>query len=59
MIILGRELEDHSEDFTSCIRKTVSDCKYCMPYEDNMKIFLCKGLKKPLKEIWKQEKHYE
>jgi hypothetical protein len=59
MIILGGSYDDHKDDFESCQIAAQSDCKYCMPYEDNLNIYICKGLKKPLKEIWKEEKHFE
>jgi len=59
MIILGGSMEDHADDFESCELAGASDCDYCMPYEDNLNIFLCRGLKKPLKEVWNEEKHYD
>ncbi|MGB7538533.1 MAG: hypothetical protein WBM17_08350 [Anaerolineales bacterium] len=27
-------------------------CQYCMPYENNRSICLCKGIRQPLEEIW-------
>jgi Dolichyl-phosphate-mannose-protein mannosyltransferase len=59
MIILGGKMEDHQNDFASCERVAVSTCTYCMPYENNVGIFLCRGLKEPLKDAWKEMKHYE
>jgi hypothetical protein len=59
MIIMGGDYEDHVGDFESVTEATVSDCQYCMPYEDNMKIFLCRGLKGGLESIWEEEKHYD
>jgi hypothetical protein len=58
-IILGGTMEDHREDFASCELAGVSTCTYCMPYENNVGIFLCRGLKVPWKDIWKEVKHYE
>ncbi|MGD2088383.1 MAG: glycosyltransferase family 39 protein [Candidatus Aminicenantes bacterium] len=40
----------HADTFT---------CDYCMPYENNMEIFLCKGPKVSIKEIWPRLKHYD
>lgn len=40
----------HAEIFT---------CEYCMPYENNMEIFLCKEPKVSIKEIWPQVKHFD
>jgi len=59
IIILGGRMEDHVDDFESCEQVGVSTCKYCMPYENNVRIFLCRGLKYPPASIWKDEKHYE
>jgi hypothetical protein len=33
-----------------------SDCRYCMPYENHKPIYLCKGFKLPLEEIWERLK---
>jgi hypothetical protein len=59
MIILGGTLEDHRDDFESCEEVAISSCTYCMPYENNVKIFLCRNLKQSLQEAWKDVKHYE
>jgi hypothetical protein len=59
VIIMGGSYEDHSPDFETVELAATSDCQYCMPYEDNMKIFLCRKLKVNLKEIWDEDKHYE
>ena len=59
MIILGGDLEDHVDDFNEVKLAAVSDCHYCMPYEDQMNIFVCKGLKADLREAWGAEKHYD
>jgi hypothetical protein len=59
VIILGGTYEDHVNDFESVILAGVSTCNYCMPYENDVNIFLCKGLKYPLQEVWPAEKHYD
>ncbi len=33
-------------------------CTYCMPYENNRSIYLCKGIKRPLDEIWAEMKMF-
>jgi hypothetical protein len=40
----------HADTFT---------CDYCMPYEDNMEIYLCKAPKVSIKKIWPRLKHYD
>jgi 4-amino-4-deoxy-L-arabinose transferase-like glycosyltransferase len=59
VIILGGTYEDHVNDFESVILAGVSTCNYCMPYENDINIFLCKGLKYPLQQVWPAEKHYD
>jgi len=59
LLIVGGTLEDHVNDFASVEQVGVSDCTYCMPYENHVKIFLCRGLKGNVEEVWDGEKHYE
>lgn len=59
MIIMGGELEEHVDDFEEVREVGISDCEYCMPYEDNMRIYLGRKLKADLRQVWSQEKHYE
>ncbi len=58
MLILGGELRDKQERFAQVeIIGSVSS-PYCMPYENNLKIFLCRGLRRPLPELWSGMKHF-
>lgn len=41
---------EHADTFT---------CDYCMPYENNMEIYLCKGLNVSIKSSWPRLKHYD
>jgi hypothetical protein len=59
MIIMGGELEEHVDNFEEIKEVGISDCEYCMPYEDNMRIFLCRKLKGDLRQVWSAEKHYD
>lgn len=59
LLILGGDLEDHVGDFASVEQVGVSDCTYCMPYENHVGIFLCRGLNKPVSEVWPEERNYE
>lgn len=59
VIIIGGNLEDHADDFESVKQMAVSDCRYCMPYEDNLPIFLARNLKANLRDVWAYEKHYD
>ena len=33
--------------------------EYAMPYENNLSIYLCRGLRIPVAELWTMVKHYE
>lgn len=59
VIILGGDLKDHQGDFESVVLAGVSTCEHCMPYENNVNIFVCHGLKYKMKDIWEAEKHYD
>jgi hypothetical protein len=32
--------------------------QYCMPYENNLPVFICKGFRGSVEEIWKAKKHF-
>lgn len=59
LIILGGKLEDHKDDFESAELAGVSECKYCMPYENHVNIFICRGFKHSVEDSWAAEKNYE
>jgi hypothetical protein len=59
VMIVGGDLEDHVDDFESVKLAGVSTCDHCMPYENNVNIFVCHGLKYPLKDVWAEEKNYD
>ncbi len=59
MIVLGGALRDMQEAFEVVqVAGTVS-CTYCIPYEDSLSIYLCRGLRSPLAERWPRTRHYE
>ncbi len=59
VIILGGDLEDKQEVFEEVqIAGTVTS-RYCMPYENNLDIFLCRRIKLPLSDLWQSLKHYD
>lgn len=33
-------------------------CSYCMTYEDNLPVYVCVGLRLPLKQAWQSVKHF-
>ena len=58
IIVLGGALKDKQEVFDSVEVAGVSTAEYCMPYENNLAIYVCRNLKVPLKEFWPRLKEY-
>jgi hypothetical protein len=56
VIIVGGQHEDHVDNFESVTPIGVIRCQYCIPYENNLTLHLCKNLKGDIEEIWKREK---
>ena len=59
MIIVGGEREDHLRAFKQVDSVAVHRAAYVMPYENNLPIFVCRGLRAPPAEIWPGSKHYD
>lgn len=57
-IIVGGNPHDHAHAFTSVDSVAFHSNPYAMPYETNLTIYLCRGLKAPMSQIWPQTKHY-
>ena len=58
MIVIGGEPEDHTDNSESVTSAAIHTNEYAMPYENNLNIFICRGLKWPLEEVWQNAKHY-
>ncbi len=58
VIIVGGELEDHARNFESVELAAQTQCRYCMPYENNLPIFIAKKLKRSVQEVWPFTKNY-
>jgi hypothetical protein len=55
MLILANDLGGRETFFESVeVAATVEHNDYAMPYENDLKVFLCRGLKQPLAELWPQ-----
>jgi len=59
VLILGGDLENKQRVFSSVEVVDSVSTRYCMPYENHLRIYLCRNLKMPLKELWQQVKHYD
>ncbi|MCH7666153.1 MAG: hypothetical protein IH936_09545 [Acidobacteria bacterium] len=40
-------------------RTPAVDCRYYMPYEDDKPVWIARGIRKPLAELWSELKHYD
>jgi hypothetical protein len=58
VIIIGGEIENHKEGLEEVFEASHHRTKYAMPYENNLKIFIGRGLKIPLKEIMNEDKAF-
>jgi hypothetical protein len=59
IIEIGGTREEHLEDFDSVELGGMLDDPYAMPYETHQPIWVQRGLKRPLKEVWPEVKHYQ
>jgi len=59
LIILGGDPEDHRQVFRDVRQAGEIRCGLCMPYENNRPVWIARGLKAPLEEIWPGTRHYE
>ncbi len=58
--MVGGELEELQPVCTHVeLAARVPPNPYVMPYENNLPLYLCSGLKVPLATLWPSVKHYE
>jgi hypothetical protein len=58
LIIVGGKAEDHSKVYESVEQVATHRNAYAMPYETDLRIFLCRKLKISSIDVWKKTKHY-
>ncbi|GAK61713.1 glycosyl transferase family protein [Candidatus Vecturithrix granuli] len=58
MIHVGGNLTQLQQIYTDVRQAAVFTCEYCMPYENNLPIYIGRGLRQPLDEIWPLAKNY-
>jgi hypothetical protein len=58
VIVLRGDEEHHGGSCDDVRLATVHTCRYCMPYENDMPIYVCLGLHVPPAEIWRLEKSF-
>jgi len=58
VLLLGRDRSVLEERFEQVETIGRVGCDYCMPYEDDLEIFLCRDLKAPLADAWPEIKNF-
>jgi 4-amino-4-deoxy-L-arabinose transferase-like glycosyltransferase len=58
IIVLRGNEEDDKKSCDKATLAAVHTCRYGMPYENNMPIILCRGLRVSLAEVWRTEKNF-
>jgi len=58
-IYLGGERDDYLEYFFQVEQAAIIRCEYCMPYENNLPVYVCRNKKIMISERWESWKHYE
>ena len=59
MIVLSRRPARLEQLFTQIVQVGETECGDCMPYENHLPIFVCRGLKIPLATWWERQKHFD
>ena len=58
IVLRGRE-EEHRQSCSDVKLAAVHTCRYCIPYENDMAIYVCRGIRVPAEEIWQAGKAFE
>ena len=59
IIILGGNVEDHRKGCDEVTLAAVHSCRYCMPYENDLPIYVCRGLRVSLHDVWNEERSFD
>jgi hypothetical protein len=59
LIVLRGTMEDSQKSCDEVTLAAVHTCRYCMPYENNAPIFVCRRLRRTLAEIWESDKSFQ
>jgi hypothetical protein len=58
VIVLGGGLEDKQQLFESVEVAETVQCEYCMPYENNLRVYICRGIKTPIDGLWERQRSF-
>jgi hypothetical protein len=58
-VIVGGKAERLREWFAEVEAVGAVACGLCMPYENGKKLFLARGLRRPMPDVWRAVRHFE
>jgi hypothetical protein len=58
LIVIGGTREDHERAFEHVEEAGRTGCGYCMPYETGVPLWIGRGWKVSLNQIWPQERRF-
>jgi hypothetical protein len=50
--------ESQRRDFEEVVTAGAKRCEWCMPYENDVPIRVCRGLRAPLEQVWPRLRHF-
>lgn len=59
MVFMGGDEDELGELFASVEHAATVECEYCMPYENHQPIYVARGFRGDLEELWPSLKHYD
>jgi hypothetical protein len=59
VLVVGGSDEGLRRLFDRVERAATIDCRYCMPYEDDKPVWIARGIRRPLSQVWPDLKHYD
>jgi hypothetical protein len=58
VIVLAKDIGELRDQFQSVELQEVIPCEYCMPFEADTQVYICRGLKNPINKLWQSIKAY-
>jgi Dolichyl-phosphate-mannose-protein mannosyltransferase len=58
-VVSTRSRTELVNEFAEVWQKDTMNCRYCMPYEAEKAIFVCRKPRRPIEELWQGVKHFE
>ncbi len=59
LITVGERRADLEEGYASVVRASTITCRYCMPEEDDLPVYVVRRPRLPVRALWMRAKHYD